>query len=192
MHDIAQVGRNIEMLAWPFYTMEFRRIVKKLRKEEGYVSGIVFSTLDSYVRTYLILLIVMYCCLLYIQCEWRDYVVMTVFFVLMAKLDVNSAINRLIIPYTFGMKTQGTITHIRYGAIQLESPRGWIINYEFTDKNGKKRNGRLKSIKKEDMYQVIPKVGDEVDVYVNPNNPRYHAVYVPGIYKKLNLRVSGD
>ncbi len=106
-------------------------------------------------------------------------------------ISLRRAIYMFSLPYTKGKIHKGVIKSVRFGKDYYpRAPKGWRIDYSFVDDEGQELNGSSDVIFKAHVGSDIPKKGEEIQVYVHPNDTSKHGIFLPYYFKRYCLSKS--
>lgn len=106
-------------------------------------------------------------------------------------ISLRRAICMFSLPYTKGKIYKGVIRSARFGKdYNPSAPKGWRIDYSFVDDKGRELKGSSDVIFKAHIGSYIPKNGEEIQVYVHPNNTSKHGIFLPFYFKRYCLSKS--
>jgi F0F1-type ATP synthase assembly protein I len=179
------------MIAELFYPKELKEVIKDLREKDDLNEEALKNINKSFLATPLIITILVttpiylidgfnFFCWLFIVTSIVGYV-----------FSINQTTKKMILPYSLGIPMQGKIESIEYrNALSYGSAEGWSFNYSFMNLKNEPIKKSVCNIRKSVMTSPAPEVGNEITVYVYPDDGQSSMPLIPSTFKQYCISKS--
>ncbi len=174
------------MIAELFYPKELKDIIADLRAKDDLNEEALRQIKGNALLFFLIGAVVIPP-VYYFKGYDHTQVALGIFFLLGYVWTVRHSSKMMAIPYTLGRVVLGKIEWITFGKNGNPSQlKGWHFIYSFENSKKDKVKKRF-FVMPEYMVSPAPQKGDDIEIYVHPENEKFHAPFIPKTFEKLCL-----
>ena len=176
-----------------FYPKEMRQAIEELRAKDDLNEKVFVQLWKSMIAPFIVGVLLFISCITSMP-KWYLLLGTCLFTIIACVYTLRRTINIFVMPYSFGSSVEGQIEKIRYGkAVDpqfIDNPsslKGWRFVYSFYNGDSKQIRHEFDVVLKEHMSDIIPEVGDPIEIYLHPNKEKFHVPFLPLHFKGFCL-----